>query len=290
MLGTLCTNDILVMLEVLTYNIFSSIDIESLIDRFERKFRTLLVVAYRELVLRHNLVEMVKDDLSVMPNEIMNEHHKYVVTISKKVNPFTNLTLFLNYLNLNCWNCFEYKLLKHLIDNNCSADLKAEMLSYAHDMQTFQQQTTMFNFIKCSNHQMVLKMTSVPPCFRRFIIEYGINLDSYTLADVESFRVDTCSHLKLSECALQIYSIKHNCTIVEWIFPEEITEVLSCFYSDENGQELLQSHHVKRVSIDEKSLHSVSTHHNIPFVVKVIKAILTFIPTLGGGCANSAIK
>ena len=89
-------------------------------------------------------------------------------------------------------------------------------------------------------------------------MDHNIEPDSYTLADLERLRMSTCVHIKLSDFALQIYSIKPNCIIVEWMIPEEIIEILSLFYSSEVGQELLQSHQVESVFIDDRTLHSVS--------------------------------
>ena len=238
---------------------FTIIDIESRFDSFERRFKHLQLAARKELELKINSVEIVRDELTVLPSVIMKEHHKCVTAIAKRVKPFPSLTLFFQYLNLNGWNFFEYKLLSYLINNNCSKNLKAEMASYEYDMRDFQQKTTVNNFIEYGRNRIVLKERSVPPRFKKLILKKGIDPDSYTLAELDNFRQKTCAQLKLSECALLLYSIKHNCIIVEWIFPEEITEILSCFYSHESGQELLQNHRVESISIDETSLNSVST-------------------------------
>lgn len=195
-----------------------------------------------------------------MPRIIIREHHEYMMSILKCDRPFMNLNAFLKYLNLNCWNFFEYKLLKDVTEKFCSSDLKAEMVSYDHDMHLFQQQTTVFDFIKSSSNQTALKQRSIPPRFRRLLLEHSTDPDSYKLGDLESFRTDTCMHLKTSPWSLQLYFIKHDPIIIEWIIPEEITLQLSCFYHSESGQKLLQGHLVDKALIDGWPLSSVSIY------------------------------
>lgn len=235
-----------------------TLDTDSKIDQFEERFEDLQLATLKELEQIHNSVEMIKDRLVVMPSSIMKEHYKYVTSISKRKKPFPNLSAFFQYLNLNCWNFFEYKLLKHVVDRFCSVHLKADMSTYERDMQWFQRQTTVLNFINCMRHRHVLKKRSVPPRFKKLVFEHGIDPDSYTLADLDSFRSDTCLDLKLSECAFQVYLIRRNCIIVEWIFPEEITEELVYYYCGEDGKKLLQGHNVEKALIDGQSLQSVS--------------------------------
>ena len=232
---------------------------EAQIDSFDLRFKQLQLAARHELELKYSSVEIIKEELTVMPSVIMKEHQKFVTAMTKRVKPFPSLTLFFQYLNLNCWNFFEYKVLSYLIKCNCSDKLKAKMAQYECDMQDFQRTTTVNNFIKYGQPRICPKPRSVPPRFKKLVLTKHIDPDTYTLAELDSVRMKICSQLKLSECALQLYSMKHNCIIVKWIFPEEITEILSYFLSDINGQELLQSHCVESVLIDENSLNSVST-------------------------------
>ena len=175
---------------------------------------------------------------------------------------FRNLRTFVVHLNLYCWNFFEHESLKCLIERKCrSGDLKAKMAGYDDEIQALRRRITVFNFIKYGRYHLTAKIGTIPPRFRSLVMEQDINPDSYTLADLENFRMDTCSNLKLSEWALQVYFVQHNCVIVEWIFPEEISETLVCFYSNKNGQELLKSYHVESVSIDKQSLFSVSKYY-----------------------------
>ena len=163
---------------------------------------------------------------------------------------------FFVYLNAHCWNFLEYHLLKQLIVNMCSEKLKRKVKIYAEEVQNFQQNTTITEFLKYRRH--MAKEKCIPDSYKKLKMKHNINPDSYTLADLEKVRRKTCDHVKLSDFALQIYSIEPNCIIVEWIIPEEVVEMLSLFYSSKVGQELLCEHNVESIFIDDKTLYSVS--------------------------------
>ena len=102
------------------------------------------------------------------------------------------------------------------------------------------------------------KEKCIPKSYKKLKMTHNINPDFYTLADLEKLRVKTCEHVKLSDFALQIYSIEFHCIVVEWMISEGIVEILSLFYSSEVGQQLLRDHHVESIVIDGNSLCSVS--------------------------------
>ena len=186
--------------------------LEIQINILERKFLELNIEARKELTEKHNTgcVKIMEDHLSSLPRSIAKEHHKYVSSIIKRKHPFKNLRLFFEHLNLYCWNFLEYHVLENLIESKCSEDLKENMSKYAKDIERFKQKTTISEFFKCARH--LVKIRTIPPRFKRLVVEHNIDPDINTLADLDAFRKDTLSahHLKLSECAFQVYSIKHN--------------------------------------------------------------------------------
>ena len=226
------------------------------VEEFERKFQDLIIDARRELEERHNSrgVEIVKDNLSSLPRSIAKEHHKYVISIIKRKHPFTNLTLFFEHLNLYCWNFLEYHVLENLIKSKCSEELRGEMSKYAKDIERFRQKTTISDFIKCARH--LVKKKTIPPRFKKVTLEHAINPDNYTLADLDAFRKDTLEslHLKLSECAFQVYRIKHGSVIVKWMIPEDFAGSLSDFFNSDAGLELLHKHQVEKLKIDKDTI------------------------------------
>ena len=236
---------------------------ESQIKKFEKKFKELNIDARKELEERHNsrCVEIVEDELSSLPRSIAKEHQKYVNSIIRRKHPFTNLRLFFKHLNLYCWNFLEYHVLESLIESKCGEELREKMSKYARDVEKYRQNTTISDFIKCACH--LVKKRTIPPRFRKITMEHAINPDIYTLAELDTFRKDTLEslHLKLSECAFQVYRIKYGCVIVKWMIPEDFAGSLSDFFNSEAGQKLLYKHKVEKFKIDNKEvpIQSVSS-------------------------------
>ena len=228
---------------------------ESRIKELERRFKNMQIAARKELEDKKDAVELVKDELTAIPGQ--REHLTTFKAIARRKRPFKNLTEFFTHLTYHCWSFIEYQPLEHLIENTCSDKLKERVKVYARDVQIFQENTTISEFLTYRGY--LAKKRRIPESFKKFKTEHNIDPETYTLAELERLRKKTCTHVKLSDFALQILTITTNCIIVEWMIPEEIVEILSLFYSSEVGQELLHHHQVESIVIDDKSLHSVST-------------------------------
>ena len=220
------------------------------------QFKELNIRARQELEEKYNTrsVKVVKDDLTFLPASIAREHQKYVTKLNSRTRPFINLTQFFRHLNLYCWNFFEYSVLENVIDSNCSEELKERMSAYVRDIEHFRKSTTITEFIECK--KLPMKGRRIPPRFERVTVEHAIDPDVYTLADLDHFRKDTYKslHLKLSECAFQVYKIKHGCVIVKWMVPEDFVKPLNDLFDSETGQRLLLKHHVEKLYIAKRDI------------------------------------
>lgn len=149
-------------------------------------------------------------------------------------------------------------MLENIIETNCSEELQERMSSYAKDIERFRQRTTITEFIECK--KLPVKGRRIPPRFERVTMEHAIDPDVYTLADLEHFRKDTYKalHLKLSECAFQVYKIKHGCVIVKWMVPEDFVKPLKELFGSDNGQRLLISHRVEKLFIAKTEISVLS--------------------------------
>jgi hypothetical protein len=235
---------------------FHGLDTESQIEELEKQFTDIQIAARKELESRKDAVELVENQVITMPGHLQIKHKSAIGKITTRKRPFQNLKEFFLYLNTRCWNFIEYHLLEKLIVNTCSDRLKRKLRIFAEHVQYFQRNTTITEFLKYRRH--MAKEKCIPKSYKKLKMTHNINPDSYTLADLEKLRKKTCEHVKLSDFALQIYSIESHCVVVEWMIAEEIVEILSLFYSSEVGQELLHDHQVESIVIDDKSLHSVS--------------------------------
>ena len=231
-------------------------DTESQIEELERRFTEIQIAARKELEKREGTgaIELVKDQLTAMP--LQKKDRTPIKAIARRKRSFHNLTEFFLHLNNYCWNFLEYHALKQLIVHTCSVELNEKVKAYVRDIQTFQRNTTITAFLKYRRY--LAKKKPVLEKHKKLKMEHNIDPDLYTLAELEGLRMNTCIHVKLSDFALQMYSVESKCIVVEWIVPEEIVEILSLFYVSEIGQKLLQTYQVESISLDDKTLYSVS--------------------------------
>ena len=245
-------------------------DIDAQFTAFSRRFGKLQRAARKELELKHNAVELVRDELTTLPRQIMTENFSYIKRVTKPngVARFIDLTNFFQYLHLYCWTFFEYKVLEVLINNNCSDVLRARMSSYVSDIQTFKEKTKISDFIKHAKHSShgllsQVKKKTTPQTFKKLTTKHGIDPDTHTLSELDAFRLETgnrvCLNRTLSECAFQLYTLKHGSIIVEWLFPEELADALMSFVESDDGKKLLQEYFIETVLIDGKTVPTVST-------------------------------
>ena len=231
---------------------FSFFTAESWFNNLEWEFLSLLTEACNELELKNRLSIVLLAKTRQLPMNILEEHHHYIRYSIQQSNFFPSLTVFTNHLNLYSYNFFENGF---LIEQNCSERLKAKMANFVDKVNCYQQQSILTEFIDC-RCQLVEKMSS-PPCFMSMITEHNIDPHVCTLSEIERFRKDFHGtvNIKLSECAIQMFSILYtsNSVIVHWIFPEEI--VGKFVYAEYEG--LMSDHSVNNLRINGVSSHSV---------------------------------
>ena len=245
-----------------------------------------MATAHKELEVKYNAVVMIQDELTVLPEPILKEHHNYV---KSRFKCFPSLTVFFRHLRLYFWNFFEYELLEHLIERECSEMLNSKMVNYVSKVKSFQQRTILTEFIKCGHH--LVKEKSIPPNFKDMVTEHSVDPDDYTLLEMEDFRKDLhrLLNMELSECALQMYTIECNRIVVhvQWIFPEELTDTL--VYAE--YQELMEHYCVEKLMIEGKSLHSVRLlFFFILIVIHVCILQLSLLKALRDGDINRAMS
>jgi hypothetical protein len=156
-------------------------------------------------------------------------------------------------------------VLEVLIENNCSDELRGRMRSYVSDIQTFKERTTISPFIEHARHSsygLQWRKKTTPQTFKNLTTKHGIDPDTHTLSELDAFRSETgnrvCLSRTLSECAFQLYMLKHGSVIVEWIFPEDLADELMNFIESDDGRNLLHEYFIEKVLIDEKTVPTVS--------------------------------
>ena len=231
------------------------LDFDQEIMELWKRFNVLLCTTKAELTIKNKSIAMLKKKCSEqqMPCSVKIQHYQYMLHIVNHKYRHFSKEMFL-YLNMYCWNCFEYKLLRYVIKtNDCSQALTTRMESFERDAITLRQRSKISEFINSGEPSIRMKQSLMPPHFILVTTEHEIDSDEYKLIALDSFCEDIISNLKLqAECAFQIIMIdlKHGRTVVQWIIPYELLEVMTSFLCNEVGQAILMDHHVKDVVID----------------------------------------
>ena len=223
----------------------------------EGKFLKLLTEACNELEFKNNTIALINN--KQFPEPILNMHHSYVCLYAsiQRSTFFPNLSVFVKHLNLYCWNFFEHDVLEFFIKQKCSETLKAKMANFAEEVNHYQQEIKLTDFINC-RHQFV-KNTSIPPHFKDMTTEHNIDPNDHTLCDVERFRNELHRSLKIKpsecSCVLQMYWIQLTIdrVAVQWIFPDELMGTF--FYAEYQG--LMSRHDIDMLRVEGISSHSV---------------------------------
>lgn len=230
---------------------------ESHLCELKKQFHDLLYAVEDELQLKHNAMAVIERE-GRYPEPILNEHHNYILLCIQGARFFPSLAIFFKHLRLHSWNYFEHEMLRFFIEKQCSENLNSKMSQYAERVENFKKHTTIGDLISIDSQLSTLK--GVPYHFKNVITEHSVEANKCTLAEIETFRKDlhTMLRIQLSQCVLQMHSIKlentENRIIVQWIFPEELRHKF--IYAD--YRQLMHSHQVETLSIDGKSSYSVT--------------------------------
>lgn len=215
-----------------------------------------------------------------LPCSVDDQHYKLVTDIvNNEQKCFQNLGLLCLYLNMYCWNCFEYHLLSYIIKTNQHTQVLLPKLErFERDILEFRQTTHISELMdsRCPSVRMELNM--IPPHFDRVTMEYDINPNEHKLAELDSFRTDVAFSMSLpAQCAIQIIMIsrRQGRTVVDWIIPSELLEDMTSFLCSDFGQTTLAKYNVRDVEIDGRpplERQAVSNIVNIPGMHKNVES------------------
>ena len=189
-------NHIIIRCKQLNYAISIFIDcLEKSIDDFERRFEDLAYAAQEEVKKGNKVsVEDLYPDLTLLPSNIKPNHASFLKDNIDKLRTASNLQEIFMHLNLY-WDYFNYTLLQVIIDEYGSADLKQRMQSYATDIEQFEKETTVAEFIPHCNAKRDHSLNSDEFIKLRSMILKPTS--EYTLFEVEELRRDFCQEFNL---------------------------------------------------------------------------------------------
>ena len=127
----------------------------------------------------------------------------------------------------------------------------SRMEDYALRVENFKKVITISVFIKHGrqffiNKKVPLKQRS------KLKTKHNLNPDEHTLAYLDYLREEIWeTESRLSECLMQIYSLKEGCVEIEWIIPEEFDYEFISFFFTEVGKDLLERHQIIEVYLND---------------------------------------
>ena len=174
-----------------------------------------------ELKYKTDAVEELKYFLSFLPLQLRQEYGGTIkeqfpnLCQEEKISDiFINLSPLVSYI--------DYGLTKYIINELGSNSLKKEMKEYSEDMEEFMKKTTIKNLM--DNWPESQK---IPQGYSTLKATIDENPQTYTLYEVDQFRIRYCRELKLDELVVKTVGLKMaNSFIIEWLVPSVLVSSL----------------------------------------------------------------
>lgn len=227
--------------------------------------------------MKNNSVAMLKKKYYElhMPYSVNIKHYQYMLHIVNcKHRLFQNMEEVFLYLNMYCWNCFQYKLVRDIVKtNSCSQALIARMEVFERDTVHLRKRSKISEFINSRESSIKMKPNLIPPNFILVTTEHDIDPNEHKLIILDNFCEDFVTNFNLQAgYAFQIIMIdlKQGGMVVEWMTPSELQEVIISSLSSEVGRAILMKHKIKDAIIDERSVMERWAVRIISYVVTCI--------------------
>ena len=180
---------------------FTEVIVKIRMNKLENRFITLHDQLKSELLQKNTTVETVLESLTLLPMEFKLEYDESIQAKLPEVEKATTIKQLFNRLN-PLFVFIDYRLLKHITSKFGTAQLKADMTSYANDVQEFMSKTTVGEVMP---HWPGRKTSSSE--FFELWVKIEANPETYTLQKLNEFRDKYCATIKLSAVLSSIKSL-----------------------------------------------------------------------------------
>jgi hypothetical protein len=196
-----------------------SVDIDTIIDKFESRFRSLQEKTFHQLVKSGEDTSTVVNSLTLLPLKLKKEYEKAI----QELLPFFSNKEGIDklFFRLNPLLSFlDYGLLEHIIKIYGSITLKQDMTAYSSDMCNFMKETTIKQLIDHLPGQI-----EIPPKFSLIEAKIGEDASKCTLEQLNKLRKRYCSEVQLSEIVFHLVAVvESNSFIVRWLVPSVLVD------------------------------------------------------------------
>ena len=189
-----------------------------------------------------------------------HEHREFINKHLMKIDQRMTLTDLWARLG-NYWDFLNFDLLEHIINKFGSENLKKEMKSYKHDLQSFRKATRLCDFIDC---WPVRGQTPPETELREFVTKVGRQWENCTLEDLETLKGVITHKFFLPEFTLQLRKIMEGSITITWLIPvpfvktlqEDVQHTSSEFFIEQN---------IEAIIIDGRECYSTPTRKPVDY-------------------------
>ena len=194
--------------------------VESQIEYFDEKFRSLINKAYEEVN------EIKPSDFLVhvtcLPAYSRPQHRTFIEEKLMDVpSPVTFVKIW-SILNLY-WDFLNYGLLEHVIRNFGSEDLKHRMQDYIDEFSEFKRRTRLCDFVDSWPDKAGRPSEEG---LRKVVVKKHLEWTQCTLHDVESFMAALIQKFCLPEFDIILQNAQRGCVCVTWLTSPSIATLL----------------------------------------------------------------
>ena len=235
------------------------------VRQLQTRFRDLVISSYRILVYKRVNVDLGGFRSSLLALDVFqkHEHQQFINDHLMKIDPattFDDLWAKLNYY----WNFLNFDLLEHIVSIFGSEDLKQEMESYEHDLQSFRKSTRLCDFISC---WPVRGQTPPKEELREFIMKVGHQWDSCTLEDLDSLKGVITRKFFLPEFTLRLKKLMEGSITITWLIPVPFVKTLQEAI-ESTGSEFFMEQKIETITVDGQECYPTPTRGLIEYSEK----------------------
>jgi len=222
------------------------------VKQFEERFSDLECWQY-ELLADIN-IEAHRFHAKLMALDVSrkHEHKKFIKSLQiKPETTFHDLWVELN----DYWNFLNFELLEHVVSKFGNEDLKREMKSYTHDLQTCRSITRLCDFVDCWPVKEEIPSTSD---LRTFIVEMKLDWDHCTLEDLETSKGAITHKFFLPDFSLLLKKINRGSIVITWLLPAQYVNALREAIQS-TSMEFFVEQKIEAISIDGQDCYPFPT-------------------------------
>ena len=226
-------------------------DVESHVHDLECQFRQIHDNLITELEDKKVSVKKMLHYLTLLPTEIRVDYKPAITEMFPDLRRETTISDLFYHLS-PLVDFLSYGLLKYIIDEFGSKNLKSKLVSYSDNVLVFMKKITVKELMSVWHGQQ-----EIPPTFSKLKAKIDENPSTYTLYDLDQLRKRFCSAIKLTDIVLVLIGLEmSNSFIAEWLIPSAyIHQLIKSARKFDYGFYLQE--HILKMSVDEEQIFSM---------------------------------